>query len=387
MDPLTAAALLASGALTGGGNYLGAKQAASAQPQTKNLPASVAYDPTRDAVLSAISAEGLLSLGYPIDGVLRQSSPLAALQNSLSANAAGMRQQDLTALQRAMVQIGAVIDQGYEAGLSPDQIAANLSQYSWTQTDGRGRLKQQPGRDVRAINFALAAGGYGSIQDLVAAEVQFRQQMEPLVARSRELQGVVQAGRDAALRGVSQLQQDFPITTESEIKRVTGDVRGRLVRDITEDVLQAANVGRFNPAAALGRGLENVDLNALNVAINLLGGRQQLGERGLTALQESLAQPTRTAQGTSQIRTGGAVSASQIAADQARALAGIGAQSDSDAANLRGTATSGLFGGIGQGLSDFALLRALGGPASRRTGSETSDDEFNEFLVNFMSRA
>jgi hypothetical protein len=227
-------------------------------------------NPNANPALSAAVFGSVAGLGGPTSGILQEGSPQARLVNQLGA-----------------------------MGLTKKQFDASVKAL------GAEGLNKK-GLPVKAIQRAAAAAGYDDFADFKAAQDQYQIQSEQMQQRYAGIADDVQTGRISALEAISRIQQDFIAPSAGDIRDMeqrvidqrTADIN-LVTRDAREAALQQANVMGYNPARTIGD-IEERRLNqiydvqqsdALERALSLLGGQQNLQSSAMQNLGASLANP------------------------------------------------------------------------------------------------
>jgi hypothetical protein len=317
-------------------------------------------DPNNDPILNASQILTLAALGMPIDSVLGGASPIQQLQNALSAPNAGTadrrRMQKTT---QAVAFLGPLLGSLEHGSKDMAAVMADIEAFGY----------------YPALYQAAGLAGYSSIEDLINKELAYRQQSKTIKAQADALAPIIQAGRAGAQTEFANLQANtipglnelinayqLPGVSEQDILQASEVERQRQ----REKILQAANVGGFNPAAGLAEAER--DTNPLANAISLLSGKQALGinelnallgksnnaTQSLDALYKSIFGPIGVSNETASIGLNAATGNASIAAQQAATVAGL--QQSSAAAKGTGTAAAG--NQISSGLQTLAFLDA-----------------------------
>lgn len=361
-----AAATVGASAIGAGASIYGSSQA-SKGGNGKNLPVA-GYAQNNDPVLNASQILTLQALGMPVESLLNRASPIMQLQNSLSAPNAGTadkrRAQKTT---QAVTFLGPLIG-SLEAGTKTmEQVISDLNQWGYWHV----------------LVQAAGLSGYGSVEDLINKELAFRKQMK--VIADPALQQQIQAGRAGAQGEFANLQANIipgldaqianyqlPPVTEQNILDASNAERQRM----QERILQAANVGGFNPSAGLAE--VQRDPNPIANAIALLTGKQALGindlnaligknqssATSLDALYKSIFGPIGTANETASIGLNAANAQASVAAQQASTIAGL----QQNANNAKGTGTAAAGSDISSGLNTLAALLSYNATKDNQPG-------------------
>lgn len=298
-----------------------------------------------NAPLAGASAAALQQLGMPIGGALQQGSPQGLLINAMGG--AGLEKQKFEEFPGELSVYINRLRRGVEAGQSP--AAASRSAFRALDANARQRLQQ-----------AASLAGFSGIHDFGEAQLNFERTSGQVQEGAEATAPQVQAGRLAALRSVSQLQQDFPVATASNIRDMEQRQIASRLRDLERnreeqlaEIAQQANVLRFNPGGAFGEveeefadqrfQLENTD--ALVRALTILEGQTSLGASGLSALQGSLNAPIGNALNAGQIQSQGQQFSGSLAARQVQALNQLRVAQEQFESGLRQNAIATRFGG------------------------------------------
>jgi hypothetical protein len=144
------------------------------------------------------------------------------------------------------------------------------------------------GKLQRLQSYVLSYSGFGSIDELLAADTAYQERLSPMLAAAQEAsQGNFAAKLDMQAQ-VRNLLGDLPDASASGIAALRADEKTRLLRDMNLDVdeqrsdlLEVANAGGFNPGRPLGdleefraRATQDADLVALDRALALIGAQQ-----------------------------------------------------------------------------------------------------------------
>lgn len=163
----------------------------------------------------------------------------------------------------------------------------------------------------RSFNLALNEAGFGSIEDLIAAEQDYQQQVAPILSNLESFQ---QAGLERSqLINDALLNLTQSAAAGSDLESLKAAERERLQREIVErrrEALQQGNVGGFNPSGtleALADQETDADLIALQRALALAQG--ELGVQNntlalLTGLDPTSINPATTFQPASPVVAG-----------------------------------------------------------------------------------
>jgi hypothetical protein len=235
---------------------------------------AMAYaNPNANPALAAATFSLLQQLGAPTAGVLAEGSPLA----------------------RALNKAGTM----------------NLSRRAFDKITSKLQAQALPERPKGGKRLREIAGlsGFESLEDLYAAQNAYEQQASAMERVAERMANEIQAGRTSAMRGISQLQQDFPLPTATTLdeleQRVIAQRKAQIDRNYdlaVEAALEQANAKGINPARALadleagqgGRQAQYYNIeqsDALERAIALASGRQGLATSALGTLASSLAGP------------------------------------------------------------------------------------------------
>lgn len=356
-------ALLGGGLLGGIGNIAGGLLADgdSGQLDLNELYRNL-FNYQADPNYNASTTQILAMLGAPDTTSTTQATPFAQVMNTL--NSQGLfREEDARDVRQAATVAQTVINQYTGNGVTDpnviwDAIANNLrSAYG-----GNGE------RVLNQLITAIGSSGFTSPQDLVTRQQGYQKQAAELQSQLDSVRGDVQKGRVSALQNISRILQDFPAYTKSDIERLSEVERGRS-RDA---VLQAANVGGFNPAGGLSE-VER-DPNPIARAVALLGGAQNLATNSLSTLNASLLDPIQASQAQAQIGLNAALGSMSTAAQQALAYAGLQAQNNQNSGALGSGVAAGL-GGLGSSLSLLALKDMFGDDKEEQPGTSQNNTQ------------
>lgn len=375
MDPLTLALMLGGSVIGAGGNLLGGLLSSGDEggidinEMYRNL-----FNYQADPSYNAAQTQILAMLGQPDTTSTIQASPWAQVANT--ANSQGLfKEEDARDVRQAIAVAEAITAQMAAQGVTdPNQV--------WAAIDSRIRndYGRNGNRVVNQLITAIGSGGFGGPQDLVGRQMSYAKQAAELQSQLDKVRPTVTAGRVAAMEQIIRILQDFPAYTKSDIERLSEVERQRS----REGVLQAANVGGFNPAAGLSE-IER-DPNPIARAVSLLSGAQGLGTNALAALNSSLLDPVQAAQAQAQIGLNAALGSMSTAAQQAMTYAGLNAQSANQNSGALGSGVAAGLGGLGQGLSSLAmldLLKGIGGQPG--TGQNQSNNNNNGGNYSFGS--
>jgi hypothetical protein len=230
-------------------------------------------NPNANPSLAGASFSSMMGMGLPTAGILAEGSPQARVKNQLGAMGLTKKQYDKA-----------------------------------VQSLATGDVTKLKGKNAGKIKNVLqkATSDYGSFEDFQAAQAQWEQQSALMERKYAGVIDDIQNGRISALDAISQIQQDFPVMTESNIldmeQRAIDEGRLQIDRDAfdaREAALQQANVMGYNPARVQGDieqsrldqifGLEKT--GGLERALTLLGGEVNLSNSALSGLGSSLSGP------------------------------------------------------------------------------------------------
>lgn len=290
MDPATIAAIL--GPILGAGSTIAGASMASKDVSTSKIRRP-SPDPVRDPLLSGVSLESLLGIGSTagLEGIQEQGSPIAQFTNEI------MRSDQLSDKQkrRAVNAIRWYQDRG----LDP----FDTSLLSQTDANGAplvpGNIRKIRGEILRATQ-TVGFGGFNDWAGLMAAENDyqtkaraFQTQVAPIAdqIRMNRIQGVANLADIAGKAGLR--TDELAALYRPQIDREFQDERNR--------ILQAANQGRFNPGAALGRLGDTQALtaqtSAIERALQILGGQSSITANALAPAQNLALQTSAQRQG------------------------------------------------------------------------------------------
>lgn len=348
----TTGALIAGSLLGAGGQIAGGLLGQPDTFSTSNILAS-GFNPQADPLQNAVTIQNLINLGFPIDAVVGNASPLSQLQNAVGTGTLGFTERDEARLSNALRRAAPALEEAIERGLSPEEADRFIEAAVFEGGAGDGDKR------LNIFKRALSGTGTKTIGGLFEAENNFRtaisnvsQQAGSPEAQAAQAQTL--AGQQAARQRIAQIQQDFPEVTQAQIGQIEEQFRSQA----RERLLEQANVGNFNPAAGLSR-LE-ADPNALASAITLLGGQGQIANQAIGALQGSLLSPLQAAQAGAATGLNAQLGAGQLASDQAQALANLSAQTNIAQNQAVGGGVAGGLGALGSGIQTLGLLNAAG---------------------------
>jgi hypothetical protein len=201
--------------------------------------------------------------------------------------------------------------------------------------------------------------------------------MEAKLAPLRE--NILQ-GRMAAYGGIANIAQDYPGASLSDInalqKQYEDQIRSGIKQDVTDQtdqILQAANMNRGNPAATLGR-LSQQELlskqaaptTALERALQMLAGRETIANTAITGYQSILDPAQNYALNVAGLRANAANQAAALMSGNQNASNNLQAQLAQSAGNSQAAGIAGAGNSIATGLSNWqnqqqmnALIAAL----------------------------
>jgi len=156
----------------------------------------------------------------------------------------------------------------------------------------------------RLIEKVLAVTPYTSLDELFAADQEYRTQIAPML---RDAEAASQGNFKARLNLQTQVRgllAGLPDASAEGIASLRGEEKARLLRDLNRnvneqrsDVLELSNSGNFNPGRPLGdleefraRSTQDADLEALNRALAIIGGQQQAVGGNLALIQGGQSQ-------------------------------------------------------------------------------------------------
>lgn len=373
----TTIGLLAGGAVLGAGGSLLAGEQGQSDFQVGNTPLAGAPDPRSDPIQSSLRNEALLSLGRAPDrGVLLQSSPSSRLLSNArqGVGTADLRRDDLSLIGVGVNALQRAVDESIRSGNpSVEDVENRLFDILPRESGAHHRLIQL------ASDAGFAQSGPSKVQNLIEEELAFRSQVPERLAELQALAPDVRAGRAAARRGIADLQRDFPVVTRDEIEERIQSARDARLAELNlseerarDEILQAANVGRFNPAGALGRLSERRVLEeeqatdeSIGRALQLLSGEVGLGQTSLGTLQSSLQAQEQGSRQTGANVLQALLQAGSINSGLSTTLSNLQAQTEAQNAQARQQATQ-------QATGSLTNLLSLGGLASGAGGGNIS---------------
>ena len=384
LEALGVAGSLLGGLGSAGSAILGGTQA-SKGGSYKGQPAA-GYDPANDPVLNASQILTLQALGMPVDALIQAASPIQQLQNAISApNAGTADRKRLQKTTQAVSFLGPLIGSLEAGSKTMDQVMADINSWGY----------------YPALYQAAGLAGFSSIEDLIGKELSYRKQAVSIKAQGDALAPIIQQGRAGAQRGLADLQSNIipgltsqimdyklPGISEEEILAASNAERDRMI----ERVLQAANVGGFNPAAGLAE--VNRDINPLANAIQLLQAKQNLGINELTALlnkgntatqsldslYKSIFGPIGVANETAQVGLTAATQNASTAANQAIAAQ----QAQQNANQNKGSGYAGAGQTLGNTLATAPLLYEYFRDNQKQPGTQSGNDAGNTNYATLM---
>jgi hypothetical protein len=275
---------------------------------THDLPAQ-SYDPLSDPLLSALSMNAMTGVGSFDPTVLMNALPLQQLYAGVSAGGmldrrgfkymqeSGSRllsEEDLANYRRAQSLVGTINPDTITEKKPEGRKYSNAEIFALTGYTGQNR-KSMDRLETTAINE-----GYDSLEDLAAQERAGRARVDETGARVGPIADQVREGILASQGRLGQYLQDLPNLLTGEANPFKTQLR--------EQALAQAQKYGANPYGFL----ETADATALNRALQLIGG-----EQSVVQAQQSAAQPIAA------LRSQNQISAGQIGAAQAQALAQI----------------------------------------------------------------
>lgn len=377
----TAVVVGAGAAITAGTTIAASEQAKDAAnksaKQYRNMAVS-GYNPATDPVLNASSMEALFGLGASDVGVANEASLLTRVLDTATRSGNFNKQQ--------LQKIGGTL--------------ANLA--------GTGQINQGLSKSQQwDLTRALRLSGYNDPAAFAAdAQKQAREAAER-EARMAPVRAQVEQGRLAAYSNLAKLAQDYPTATQEDILSLAKQYEDQIRRksdqdasDLSQQILQSANVSRGNPAATLGRLAQEqsnqrfqAPTTALERAIALLSGRQNLGSSAINAYQALLNPAQNYAAQVANLRTNAAQNAvnaqmGQNAYQTQGVAQGLQQAGEAKAQGLAsaGSTIGGAVSSIGTGYMNNQMLAGLlapksGGPgAGGTTGDPSRDAVLNSFL-------
>lgn len=374
MDPITMM-LLASGlGAVGniGGGLLSSLLNGDSNVDPNEFPMT-SVNAYSDPLLAALYGDLLAQLGQANPQSATVAGPVQQILAGL--NGAGrLPEEDAGDVRGALAMVDNVIK------ANPDANPAELAAY--IDDTMRAQFGKNGWRVFYDYAHYLNQAGYGSTADLVAKSQKYNVDAADTAARLEALRPTTLAGREAAIKNIAQIQQDYPLYTKSEIRNVADIERQRS----KEAVLQAANVGGFNPAAGIAE-VER-DPQPYSRALSLLGAEQTLSNNALSALAASLLDPQKMALASSQLALGTAVNNASLAAQQAASV--YGRTNQNTAGSDIGTGFAAGIGSLGGGLQSLALMDLFkqageqpgtgSGPAAWGSKEDPSMDWLPEWL-------
>jgi hypothetical protein len=342
------------GALASAGSSIyGATQAGKGS--NPNQMAAAGFDPYNDPVYNASQILTMMALGMPVDSLLMGASPMQQLQNAASAPNAGTTSRRKSQRTTQAVSFAGPLIGSLEAGTKTmDQVMSDIEQFGY----------------YPALYQAAGLAGFSSIEDMLTKELDYRKKMKTLGSQANALAPIVQKGRFLGQKEIANLQgtlipeydaaihdYQLPQITDKSIDAASEVERARQ----RESILQAANVGGFNPSAGLAEAER--DTTPLANAIALLTGKQNLGinnlralidkntsaQNSLDSLYKSIFGPIETANQTSAVGFNAATQNASIAGQQAIESAKL----QSEAAQAKGTGTVLAGNALNSGLQSY----------------------------------
>ena len=357
---------LAGSAISAGASVYGANQAADAATDARhalNDPFGAPFDPRNDPLTSQLSYEDALNLGYFRPDTLNAASPIDTVGATYAKGGTGVKSGFAEAITKAAKEFRKAVDAGVAAGETDAQIGRRIKRLE------NNKFSPSAGPYAYGMSmFLKAAGkaGFASRRHLIEAQRAFITSTAARTANGQAVAGQVAAGRDDARLGIADLQSNFITPTRASIEAETGQQQAIFNKMLMEQ----GNAGGFNPAP-------NILLSrnsALQNALTLLGGQQNLQTNALNSLQTSLLEPQRTAQGTLGVSTGANISAGQIASQQTLELQRLANQNALDAARAKGAGTTGAANSLNSGIQLLAQLNALNGGNQAGATKTTTDN-------------
>lgn len=309
--------------------------------------------------------QSLMGVGAPINPAqVRSAGPLATLLGA--AGTVGLKQKGQRGFASILDNLYSDIAAGREAGKSAAEIAADIRGSDWWNIgkgtrggflgdeedirqvmdpfgffgDGISKSYKRTKRGKRALNRLSAASGYESLEELIQAQLDFESTADNFLADANEQGEVIRGGREDALRRIAEIQSGFVAPDEEEIESRRAEIedilRAQISRDFGEReqaALYQANAQGINPAARLGRidearALANLAAgpDALARTLQLISGQQGVQSNALNALQGSLTSQTQLPLALLGLQSNNNVAMTNIASNQALALAQLDAQ-------------------------------------------------------------
>jgi hypothetical protein len=304
--------------------------------------------PGGDPILAALQRQQLLELGQDPGQLGGQGAPTLRFLQFARSQGPFTADFNTGVFQNATTAVSRIVSEGVAEGLSEQQI--------------RERVQADPAINTQFQGFrenAAVGTGFSSFDDFVNQQIAFEKQRPADAARARELLPVIQAGRDASTRGISEILQDFPLPTQANIDELAGTFGA----DLRRQRLQQANVGGF-PAD-----LRNIDREALLQSLDVFGGQQKLAGGALSALRGDETQRLINALATQERGQAAQLAAAQLAGTQAQAFSQLGTQTE--LANLQAdqeqaNQLTNIFGTLTGGVFELGAARARG-PATGTT--------------------
>lgn len=300
-----------------------------------------------DPLLAGLSEEALLALAQPESELVARASPFQQALD-ISARSTLFERGFIPRLQEWISRLNAEIDRRVQAGEDP-QAPGFPNAVARTLEDRFGTF------DFDVVTRMATLAGFRNTQEFIRTEIGFRQQAGQVSEALDPLRRELLEGRIAAFRTLADVAEGTGFETLQE------QARGEVERQ-RQAILQAANVGGFNPARALLELEGEGELRATERALQVLGSRAALAQGLLQPAQQFGLQ-------TSQLRQTGALTSAQIASQQAQAIAALSAQNQALQSQALGAGVSGAasaLGGTASTLGLFDLLKQLeaGGPAT-----------------------
>lgn len=266
---------IVGGVIAAGGTIGAAALAPGAKTPDPITPRNI---PQFDPAVSGLTVDALLGLGQFDPTVLAQSSPFNQAiglinQSDLVGSVKTNLTQSLRKAIRAFESEGGVLGLGKKDRLHLRRIA-NLA-------------------------------GFQSVDKFVEAQLAFDERIAPQIAQFQAEADEQRLARFGVRGDIRELIRGLPGASQAAIDELAGTERTRILRDLdrdlgeqSQDVLRQSNIAGINPGRQLGdieefrgRATQDATSLALERAIQLIGGQQQVAGGNLSLLDRFIAGP------------------------------------------------------------------------------------------------
>jgi hypothetical protein len=230
---------------------------------------SQGQDPLIDPLVAALTFEQLLSLGVFDPTTMQLASPINQAIQNLRGTSMTMEQ--------------------FNHHVASLRAVAKIAQ---SGEDFKSTFASNPDVIRRAAATANLLGM--SVDELLQAERQFQSDFDARAGQLQETANLVFEGRLDAREALAALSSNFPVADAESLAALTELERQRIDQELdvaSQDTLQAARIGNFNPGRALGeveKLRSNAELDSLQRASALLTSNLNNANQSVFGLQALL---------------------------------------------------------------------------------------------------